>query len=388
MVGSGLAGILLCVLAIAASSGCRSDDEAGDATEAASYKDVVVERGTLRIAVNATGVVRPIDRIELKSKASGKVIELPIEVGDPVAKGALIARLDQVDERSALAQARADLDVARAERSLARKRFERRQELLGSDVISKEDNDQVELELAVAEGRLVQATTAFERAQERLTDTIVTSPVDGIVLQRYVAEGQIIASGVSNVGGGTPIADVADMRTVQVEAGIDEIDIDKIAVGAPATIRPEALPDRSFQGRVVRIAPEARIEQNVTLFDVVIEVENRDGKLRSGMNAGVELVISQDEGVLLIPLAARQPALSEDGAARDDGAAMVLVEQDGHYEPRSIRTGRKDRRRVEVLEGLREGETVAIPMRSRLKDEIDQMNARFRGARGFGARAH
>jgi len=250
------------------------------------YKEVTAARGPFRIAVIANGLVRPIDRIELKSKASGEVVELAIEVGDTVAKGDLIVKLDQVEERAELAQARADRDIVRAELALAEKNFERRQKLLSRDVISEETHDQTELALAVARSKLVQAMTALDRAQERMEDTVIDAPVLGIILQKYVEEGQIIASGVSNVGGGTPIADIADMRNVYVEAGVDEIDIGKIDVAQRATVRSEAFPNLPYAGEVVRIAPEARVEQNVTLFDVVVRVENTDLKLKSGDPSG------------------------------------------------------------------------------------------------------
>ena len=136
-------------------------DEAGEAEEGPRYKEVSALRGAFRVAVSANGLVRPIDRIELKSKASGEVIELPIEVGDRVEKGALIAKLDQVEERTALVQARADLDIAGAELGLAQKNFEGRKQLFGSNVISEEAQDQTELDLAVARSKLVQATTAL-----------------------------------------------------------------------------------------------------------------------------------------------------------------------------------------------------------------------------------
>ena len=219
----------------------------GDGTvegpDGTKYKEVTAERTAFRLAVSADGLVRPIDRIELKSKASGEVIELPIEVGDRVEQGALIAKLDQVEERTALVQAQAELDIARAELVLAEKNFERRQQLFKNKVIAREAQDETELDLAVARSRLVQATTALERAQERMEDSVISAPVSGVILQKYVEKGQIIASGVSNVGGGTPIADIAAMDSVHIEAGVDEIDIGKIRVGQAATIQAEAYLD-------------------------------------------------------------------------------------------------------------------------------------------------
>lgn len=353
--------------------------------DAPRYKEVTAERADFRIAVTANGLVKPIDRIELKSKASGAVIELPIEVGDQVEKGALIAKLDQVDERTALAQARADLDIARAELDLAEKNFERRQQLFSGDIISKEAQDQTELDLAVARSKLVQATTALDRAEEKMEDTVITSPVDGIILQKYVERGQIIASGISNVGGGTPIADVADMRNVHIEAGIDEIDISKIVVGQKAALRAEAYPDKVYTGEVVRIAPEARVEQNVTLFDVVVRVENIDGNLKSGMNATVEVVIVEQPDLLTIPMAALQSASAgREGSPTVSASSLVLVKDGGEYVPREIRTGRTDHRVIEVLDGLREGDVLGIPMVSRLKEENDRLGARVRSTRSFG----
>jgi HlyD family secretion protein len=337
------------------------------------YKSVTVERGPFRIAVSAAGRVRPIDRIELKSKASGEVIELPIEVGGRVERGGLVAKLDPVDARTGLAQARADLAVAEAELEVARRSFERRNELFSRNVISREVRDQTELELAVARGKLVQARAALERAEERMEETVVRSPVDGTVLQKYVERGQIIASGVSNVGGGTPIADVADMGAVHVEAGVDEIDIGRIRVGQIATVRAEAWPDQIYRGEVVRMAPEARIEQNVTLFDVVVRVENPDGHLRSGMNTDVEIVVVEEPDVLTVPLVALQGG---------DPPSVLVRDGDG-WVPRAIELGRSDDRAVEVLSGLEPGEELGIPLWSRLKEDHDRLDARMRQSRSF-----
>jgi len=344
-----------------------------------AYKDVVVERGEFRIAVNANGLVRPIDRIELKSKASGEVIELPIEVGQLIEKGSLIAKLDQVEARTELERDRANLAIARAELALAEKNFHRRKELFGRDVISVETQDQTELDLAVARSKFVQATTALERAEERMGDTTIKAPVDGLILQKYVETGQIIASGVSNVGGGSPIADIADMRAVHIEAGIDEIDIGKISLGQRATIRPEAYPDQDYAGKVTRIAPEARVEQNVTLFDVIVRVENTDGKLKSGMNSTVEIVVVDAPDVLTIPVT----ALQDGDVPRSPGTGLVLLKRGEVYEEQPVRTGRTDYRVIEVLEGLSAGDVLGVPMVSRLKAAHDRLDSRVRSSRSF-----
>jgi HlyD family secretion protein len=345
------------------------------------YKEYTVSRGTFRVSVTASGVVKPIDRIEIKSKASGEIVDLPVEQGDEVRKGDLIARLDQKDERAAVAQAQADLDIAQAQLNQAQRIYDRRNELFDRKLISEEEWNQIELDRTVARGKLVQATTALDRAQERLSESVVRAPIDGVILQKYVEQGQIIASGVSNVGGGTPIVDLADMLSVYIEAGIDEIDIGKIAVGQIADVVAEAYPQLHFRGKVVRIAPEARIEQNVTLFDVIVEVENTDGKLKSGMNASIEITIVQKDNILLIPAVALGESSAPSGPA---GERTILLKKNGDFVPHKITIGLSSFKQAEILSGLEEGDVVGVPMTSRLKEENEQMEERIRNSRSFG----
>ncbi len=380
--------------------GCGGDDPRSTGPE---YKEVQVARGVFQILVTANGVVIPIDRVEIKSKASGEVVELPVEQGDLVSKGDLIARLDQKDERANLAQAQADLDIAEAQLKESQSAFDRRQDLFQKQLISVEERDQIVLNLAVAKGKLVQASTSRERAQERLSEAVVRAPIDGTILQKYVEEGQIIASGVSNVGGGTPIVDIADMGSVYIEAGIDEIDIGKVRLGQSAAVIAEAYPDRTFRGKIVRIAPEAKVEQNVTLFDVVVEVENTDFLLKSGMNTGIEVSIINEPDVLLVPAIAFQSpdqkagprTPKRNGKSRPEGrekghgkektsVRTVLIKQGDGFVPREVKIGRSNFQQAVVLSGLEEGDVLGVPLTSRLKAENDRREDRIRSSRSFG----
>jgi HlyD family secretion protein len=321
------------------------------------------------------------DRIEIKSKASGLIEELPVEEGDFVHKGQLIARLDQKDERTALAQAQADLDIARAELKQAKRTFDRRKELFERDLVSREELDESEQNSAVAQGRLVRAQTVLDRAKERLSESIVRAPIDGIILKKSVEQGQIIASGVTNVSGGTPIVDIADMRSVYVEAGIDEIDIGKVQIEQSATVVAEAYPELQFNGEVVRIAPEAKIEQNVTLFNVVIAVENTDGKLKSGMNTTIQITIVNKEHVLLAPAVALQVS-SEPGDRSK--TRTVLLKQGSQFVPHQVEIGMSNFKQAEILSGLKQGDILGVPMTSRLKEENERLEDRIRSSRSFG----
>jgi HlyD family secretion protein len=353
------------------------------------FKEVIVERGTFQIIVMANGVVKSIDRIEIKSKASGEIVELPVEEGDFISQGDLIARLDQKDERAEAAQAQADFDIAMAELKQAQSTFERRNQLFQDNLISEEEQGQITLDLAVAKGKVIQASTTLERAQERLSEAVVRAPIDGTILQKYVEEGQIIASGVSNVSGGTPIVDIADMSSVYIETGIDEIDIGKVQIGQFATVIAEAYPELAFNGEIVRIAPEAKIEQNVTLFDVVVEVKNNDGKLKSGMNTRVEIEIVKKENVLLAPVITMQiPDAKDlgDYQNRDANVRSVLLKQEGKFILQIVETGLSNFKQVIILAGVEEGSILGVPMTSRLKNENDRLEARIRSSRSFGSK--
>ncbi|MBN1895436.1 efflux RND transporter periplasmic adaptor subunit [bacterium] len=384
-------------------SGCGGNKASGDSL---AYKELMVEKGHFEIVVTANGTVEPIDRIQLKSKASGEIVELPVEQGDFVGKGDLIARLDQKDEKAAVAQAQADMDIAVADLEQAQKAYDRSEELYKQNLISEEEKDQIELNYATAKGRLVRATTTLERAKERFEESIVVAPLSGIILQKYVEEGQIIASGVSTVGGGSPIADIADMNSVYVKAGVDEIDIGKVKAGMEAIVIADAYPAETFRGNIIRISPEARVEQNVTLFDVTVEVANPQGKLKSGMNASIEIFIVKKEDALLVSAVALQTTpvpeeneggmfgMSQNGrqngsaqrakARLPQGEASVLVRNGNIYESRQITIGLSNFQQIEILSGLKEGDVIGVPISSRVQQESDRFEQRIKSERSFG----
>ena len=385
--GKAITGIAVIALIVIISVFLASGKDNSNTEGSIEFKEIKVEKGTFLIQVSANGVVKPIDRVEIKSKASGEIVDLPVEEGDYIHKGDLIARLDQKDERAAVAQARADLDIAKAQLDQAQKTYDRREKLFKDNLISEEERDQIILNLAVAKSKLIQATTALEREEERLGEAVVRAPIDGIILQKYVEEGQIIASGVSNVSGGTPIVDIADMGSVYVEAGIDEIDIGKIQPGQTATVIAEAYPNITFKGKIVRIEPEATIEQNVTLFNVIVEVENTAGKLKSGMNTDIEITIQREDNVLLVPTTALQtPRMNgmQTDAPQDPNNRMVLIKDQDRYVPHKVEIGASNFKQAIVLAGLNEGDIIGIPMTSRLKDENERLEERIRSSRSFG----
>jgi len=294
-----------------------------------------VERGPIKQIVGCTGkVVSNLD-VEIKCKASGTVIELPYDISDEVEQGQLLVRLDPVDMKRNLEQATVSLDASkarlataqenlriaertlwtdrqRAEASLkaaevaaedARAKADRVKQLFEKKLASEEERDSAEtaatqamvnlqtarikLEelktqeqaLEVARQNVTMAETqvradeiAVKVAQDRLSDCVVLAPMNGVVTDRKVQTGMIIASGVSNVGGGTSILTLSDLSRIFVLASVDESDIGKVDVGQPAVISVDAYPSMQFLGKVVRIASKGLNTQNVVTFEVKIEV--------------------------------------------------------------------------------------------------------------------
>lgn len=374
--------VALAALAVSAFYIIGSGSSEQDSDGIVRYKEFSVTRGTFQTVVSASGSVIPIDRVEIKSKASGRIDNIPVEEGDFVRKGELICRLDQTDVQAEVDQAKANLEIAEAELTQARNSYDRHVKLYEKNLIAEEVFDQSTLGLAQAKGKMVRARISLDQASTRLSETVVLAPIDGIILQKFVEEGQIIASGISNVSGGSPIADIANMKHVFIEAGIDEIDVGKIHVDQTAKVVAEAYPQVTFEGIIIRIAPEAKIEQNVTLFDVIIEVENANGKLKSGMNATAEITIALEKDVLLVPTMSLTIPRGGKGGRH---MRKALLKSGDEFVPQRVKIGASNFKEAVVLEGLEEGDVVGRPMVSRLKDANDRLEQRIKSTRSFGA---
>ena len=272
-----------------------------DADEAPTIQMAAVVRGDLMITVEATGNVEPIRKVEVKSKASGEVLRLYVDIGDEVEPGALLAEVDPRDVQNAFDQAEADLEVARARLEISQAQLERSEELLASGVISSEEHENRNLEFANSRATLVKAETNFELSQLRMSDVTIRAPLAGTVLEKNVEEGQVIQSASQNVSGGTTLMVMANLRSMRVRTLVDETDMGDIRPGMRANVTVEAYPERRFVGVVEKIEPQAIVQQNVTMFPVIVNLDNDSGLLRPGMNAEVEVELAEALGVLLIP---------------------------------------------------------------------------------------
>jgi HlyD family secretion protein len=276
----------------------------GGAAEPVEYRAVKVERRDISISAEAAGVIEPEVTVEVKSKASGEILEAPVEIGQQVARGTLLVRVDQRQPRNTLAQAQAELEVARASLKIAESQRARAEKLYKSQSIPETGYETAVLQEANARAAVVRGRVAVENAQIELDDTRVSAPIDGTVIEKSVERGQVISSPTRDVGGGTILMRMADLRRVRVRTFVDETDIGKIAPGVSARVSVAAHPDRTFQGNVLKIEPKALAEQNVTRFAVLIELDNPDNLLKPGMNADVEMRVAQLPDVLAVPTTA------------------------------------------------------------------------------------
>jgi HlyD family secretion protein len=278
-------------------AGCNG---AGEAEAARSVVTAEVEVGDLLIAVEATGNVEPIRDVEVKSKASGEILQLHVDVGDVVEPGALLAEIDPRDVRNGYEQAEADLQVARARLEISKAQLDRSSELLDAGVITQQDFEARNLDYANAQAQLVRSETNFELAELRLEDVRIRAPMAGTIIQRNVEEGTVIQSASQNVSGGTTLMVMANLDQMQVRTLVDETDMGEIRADMETSVQVEAYPDRTFQGYVEKVEPQAVVQQNVTMFPVIVRLDNRQGFLRPGMNAEVQIEIAMANEVLLL----------------------------------------------------------------------------------------
>lgn len=283
-----------------------------------------VTRRDIVVAATAAGVIEPVTTVEVKSRASGEIIEVMVEEGDGVRAGRLLARVDPRIPTNAVMQAEADSVVARAQLDNAEAQLARAEALHRSQAITDLELETARLARATAYASLVRTRRTLEDAKIALEATEVRAAVNGVILARLVEVGSVIQSASSNVGGGAVLMRMASLDTVRVRALVDETDIGMIEPGMAVTIQVASFPNRPFRGEVERIGAESVVLQNVTMFPVLARIANLNGLLRPGMNAEVQVHIGELQNTLAVPNAAlrtpedavaiaRQLGLSADG---------------------------------------------------------------------------
>ena len=278
---------------------CAEDEVTGPV-----YDTAGVERRTIEVAVSSAGIVEPLATVEVKSKASGEVLDLFVATGDKVAQGALMVTIDPRTVRNRLDQSDAELKAALSRREIAQTQIARVESLVEAGTLTQSDLEQAQLDLANSEAQVVTSRVSVENARIAVDDTDIRAPIAGTIIFKPVEIGQVISSPTQDFSGGTMLMQMADLSAVQIRSLVDETDIGKIRSGMTASVLVAAYPNQPFPGEVIKIEPQAVIEQNVTMFAVLISIQNPDGLLMPGMNAEVDISIARSDNAVTIPVMA------------------------------------------------------------------------------------
>jgi HlyD family secretion protein len=298
------------------------------------YEKVPVERRDIVVSASAAGAIQPILTVDVKSKASGEIIAMPVETGDEVRPGQLLARIDPRIPQANLEQAEAALQVADAQLQNAQAQLARSDTLFKAQAITQTEYETARLGFAQANAQLVNARTNLQTAKDAMEDTQVRAPLKGTIISKSVELGTVISSPTRDVGGGTVLLRMANLDTVQVAALVDETDIGKVQPGLPVTITVDAYPNRPFNGSVLKIEPQATVNQNVTQFSVLVNILNPEHVIKPGMNTEVEIHVGERQGVLAIPNAALRTQSDLASAAQVLGLDPQTVQQQLAAAPR------------------------------------------------------
>jgi HlyD family secretion protein len=325
--------LILGVLALAGAGVYFVRGRAAAKTPQRELPTAEAKRMDMEIVAEASGLLEPIRVVEVKSKASGEVLRVLVETGNPVKQGDLLTEIDPRDVQNALVQAEADVESAQVKMKTVEAQRQRMEALRATGVVTQQELETAVDAAATARATAVRAETNLQLARERRKDVTIRAPIDGIILERTIEPGQIIASATTNVSGGTTLFKMADMSEMQVRTKVDETDIGKIRPGLEARVSLEAYPSRTFTGEVVKIEPQAVVEQNVTLFPVLIRLKNPEGLLKPGMNAEVGVQIASRADVVTVPNTAvvspREAASAATALGLDEASVRATLRPPG-----------------------------------------------------------
>jgi RND family efflux transporter MFP subunit len=294
--------------------------------------------------------------IVIGTKILGQIVDEPIEEGKRVKVGDILARIDDRDYQAQLRQAHADRDLAVANVKLKQARAERMRELYKERVESKDSLEDAENQLSVAEAAVRKAEAAIDFAKFNVSQTVITSPINGVVLQKYREVGDTINYGgsIQAGGGATDIAQLADLSDLRCEVDINESDIAKVTMGTPATVIPDAYPDNPFPAQVVKIYPEADRQKGTVKVEVkILQPDLKIIKPEMSAKVTFQSIMTQKAAAPMV-LVPKKAIVTEGNAS----SVWVVRSDAAHSIP--VVLGREFQDGVEVRQGLSGGETVIV----------------------------
>jgi RND family efflux transporter MFP subunit len=314
------------------------------------YETATALKRDVGAVVQATGIVKAKVGAEVKvgARTPGKVVELPINVGDNVDEGQVIARIEQDDLIAKVRLQKAVLAEARAEEIRLAKDFERQKQLHASNSVSAQKLDESEAQYKMAKARTEKYEAEVAYTQSQLSYATILAPIKGTVAAVSTIQGETVATGMT----APTFIKIIDLNHLEVLAYVDENDIGKVHVDQEAVFTVAAHPATEFRGNVTAIYPSGTTQDNVVYYLTSITVDNREGKLRPDMTANVLIFIDRRKDVITVP----HKAVKREGTRK-----FVLVPNNtGLLEKQFVKVGLRDQSLQEILDGLKEGDVVVL----------------------------
>ncbi len=273
------------------------------------FTTVTVGRADLVQNVTATGTLESVTSVDVSSQISGLIAEVLVDYNTPVRAGDVLARIDPSTYQQRVKQAEADVASATASAQLARVNAGRLRELRTKNLVSQQELDQVEAQLAQAEATLLTRQASLANARVDLDRCTITAPIDGIVLDRATEKGKTVAA---NFNAPTLFVIVNDLTKMEIVAAVAEADVGTVETGQPVSFTVDAFPNRTFRGTISQIRNAPKTVSNVVTYETVVAVDNSDLKLRPGMTANVSIVVARRTGALAVANAALRVRIPDD----------------------------------------------------------------------------
>lgn len=313
-----------------------------------AYTTVPLDYGNITQMVSANGTLNPVTVVQVGSQVSGTVQKLLVDYNSHVHKGEVLLQLDQTLFKAQVAQDTANLHSAEATLALNRLNEQRERALRKTGYVSQSDLDQAVANVRTARAQVEAETALLRHDRTNLDYTVIRSPVDGVIINRNIDVGQTVAASFQTP---TLFSIGQNLRAMQIDVTVDEADVGQIREGQTVDFSVDAYPDRHFAGKVRQVRLNATVQQNVVTYDVVVSVDNVDGKLLPSMTAYANIVVLTRKHVLLVPNSALRVRIPGIVAPAATGGAVVYVLADGKLRGVQVRTGASNDMRTQIVSG-------------------------------------
>jgi len=326
-----------------------------------------VKRGDLAIEVLETGKVQPREKVEIKSKVAGQVQRIFVDAGDRVKKGQPLLQLDPTDYQRDVAKTEADVAAAKNLLEFSQLSLDRRQKGLETRGVAQMDVDSAAADVRAKKVAVQTATVAYNAASDRLRYTRILAPMDGTVTERGIQQGEVVTPGVQATFEGKALLTISDLSTLIVKADLNQIDVAKVKLGQTVAVTLDALPGKTYEATVTKIAPASITpkDKQVDVFPVEATLSKADSLIKPGMTADVRIHIEKKEHVLALPI----EAVVKEGGKQFVSKVVPAEKGKQKTEKVEIKVGARNDREIEIVSGIAEGDKVLIKPASSAENE-------------------